>query len=195
MPLQFSSQVPKQAHQIIADYLAGLSAHSVSAALSPVRLVSAGFRVYSLSLADLAAAQPLQNLQNLQAGLWRYLLLEDQHALAEIDLEDGGSVVALHQSPRADGLRQAVAAAELLPQTQQKTFEMRYLQCLGIHFMALWLHAEASAEDLFLPCRPDQTGLTPDTPYSLPQIVAALRPQAAAIERAMAAPGGDRAGN
>ncbi|HTS23306.1 MAG TPA: hypothetical protein VMN79_16035 [Casimicrobiaceae bacterium] len=127
---------------------------------------------------------------------WRYLIVQDNDAVAEAELTVGRrgaksaaarplAFAGLTHGPFAAATVDALHAAERLPQVARDDYELRLLRIPAVYFVALWLHG--AKEDLLIPMGNPPGGLKSNHPYSEAAIVRALRgpaEQAVAFEDA-----------
>lgn len=199
MALVFSKNIPIDRYKVISDYLSSLLSSGMSniigSRLLPNLFVSEGYQTYNISLKSLIDGKPLDNLQ---VGHWRHLLLDQNKALYEIDLleEENNSirVVAIHESPRAEGTRKAFEIAENLEDVKNSDFEIRFLQCFSSNFMSLWLHSNSEANDIIIPIEPNQTELKNYQAYTLNQVILVLQPIAVKVEKVISSVNGNMLG-
>jgi hypothetical protein len=147
-----------------------------------------------LNLEDLGASEPypvyFASLDDLESGTlpdqpgrWRQLLVTNDEAVGEADLDpDGSRVVALHRGPRAVGTARAVDSAHKLDRVQTQDYELRLLESPGIYLVAIWLHG--ATDDVLIPIEPDRTGLPRHQAIPLQEALPRLRERAAFVKRA-----------
>jgi hypothetical protein len=119
---------------------------------------------------------------------WRYLLVQDNAAVAEAELSvpRRGAKTAktaktarpvefasLTHGPFAAATVDALSAAEQLPQVERDDYEMRLIKIPAVYFVALWLHG--AKQDILVPMGDPPGGLERNKPYSEAQIIEALR--------------------
>ena len=114
---------------------------------------------------------------------WRYLLVQDNAAVAEAEISAGSrrakgaksrslDFVSLTQGPFASATVDALAAAERLPQVARENYELRLLNIPAVYFVALWLHG--AKDDILIPMGNPPVGLKRNEPYSEAAVIAAL---------------------
>jgi hypothetical protein len=147
-----------------------------------------------VNLDDLGASEPypvyFASLDDLESGTlpgqptrWRQLLVTEERAVGEADLDpDGPRVVALHRGPRAGGTARAVETAHSLESVQAQDYELRLLESPGIYLVAIWLHGEN--DDVLIPIEPDRTGLLRHQPIALQDALPRLRERATFVKKA-----------
>jgi len=198
MALNFITMGALERHQLISDYLNELiesqPQHPLMALLTSSLDISEGFRLYASTLDDILSGNICDTAQPF---LWRHLLLQQGQAVAEVDLieaQESWRVVALHEGRRAEGMNKAYTLAIHAPETQQQDFEVRFLECPGVHFMALWLHHADPLKDLWMAVAPDHTQLQKYSFVTEAEVVSALTPQAQAIKDFLLVPGNENTG-
>ncbi|OYY65128.1 hypothetical protein [Sphingomonas sp. 28-62-11] len=108
------------------------------------------YQVDYLSLDKVAKGAPGDAAQ---VTRWRQLIIGGGRPLAEVELNDHGNPIALHEGPAKDGLQAAIAKAALL----DGDFTARVVQSAALKFSALKL--QQGSQTLFIPYPPNQTGL------------------------------------
>jgi hypothetical protein len=114
---------------------------------------------------------------------WRYLLVQDDMAIAEAELSAGHRVaksavkalkfLGLTHGPFTAATIDALAAAERLPQVASGDFELRLLKVPAVYLAALWLHG--AKDDLLIPMGDPPGGLKPNEAYTEAAVKEALR--------------------
>jgi len=115
---------------------------------------------------------------------WRYLLVQDDAAVAEAELSVGrrgakrGGAKALEflgltHGPFTEATIEALAAAEQLPQVAAADYELRLLKIPAVYLVALWLHG--AKDDILIPMGDPPGGLKKNRPYTEAAVIKALR--------------------
>ena len=123
---------------------------------------------------------------------WRYLLVQDDQAIAEAELsaapkgaEKGRrkrsrakplAFLGLSHGPFTGATVDALHAAERLPKVAAADYELRLLKVPAVYLAALWLHRED--DDILIPMGNPPGGLKKNKPYSERQVIRALAPMA-----------------
>jgi hypothetical protein len=121
---------------------------------------------------------------------WRYLLVQDDAAIAEAELSAGGKSTGKLKSKRAsakpltflgvshgpftDATVDALHAAERLPKVAAADYELRLLKIPAVYLAALWLHR--ADDDILIPMANPPGGLRKNKPYTEKQVIRALKP-------------------
>jgi hypothetical protein len=143
--------------------------------------------VYFVPLDALAKGKLLDAAK--QTG-WRYLLVQDNAAVAEAELSVSRGAksakasktattarplqfASLTHGPFAAATVDALGAAERLPQVERDDYEMRLIKIPAVYFVALWLHGAKG--DILIPMGDPPGGLERNKPYTEAQIIEALR--------------------
>ena len=137
--------------------------------------------VFSVPLDALAGGKLLDGATH---ASWRYLLVQDERAIAEVELSAGrrGAKGAGAKSPEFLGLThgpfteatiEALAAAEQLPQVAAADYELRLLKVPAVYLLALWLHG--AKDDILIPMGDPPGGLKPNRPYAEAAVIDALQ--------------------
>jgi hypothetical protein len=145
--------------------------------------------VYFVPLDALAEGNLLQAAKQTS---WRYLLVQDNAAVAEAELSAGSrsakgakarslDFVSLTHGPFAEATVDALAAAERLPKVAREDYELRVLKIPAVYFVSLWLHG--ANDDILVPMGDPPGGLKRNEPYSEAQVIAALRPSVEQAQR------------
>jgi len=115
---------------------------------------------------------------------WRYLLVQDDAAIAEAELSSGRrgakgagakalEFLGLTQGPFTAATIEALAAAEQLPQVAAADYELRLLKVPAVYLVALWLHG--AKDDILVPMGDPPRGLKKNRPYTEAAVIKALR--------------------
>jgi len=123
---------------------------------------------------------------------WRYLLIQDNAAVAEAELSVGRrgakgaagrslEFVGLTHGPFAAATIDALDAAERLPQVASDDYELRLLKIPAVYLVALWLHG--TREDILIPMGNAPGSLKSNQPYTESAVIAALRGPAEQAKR------------
>ena len=115
---------------------------------------------------------------------WRYLLVQDDAAVAEAELSVGRKdakragpkaleFLGLTHGPFTAATIEALAAAEQLPQVAAADYELRLLKIPAVYLVALWLHG--AKDDILIPMGDPPGGLKKNKPYTEAAIIKALR--------------------
>jgi hypothetical protein len=123
---------------------------------------------------------------------WRYLLVQDDAAIAEAELSAGRrgakgaaakslEFLGLTRGPFTAATVEALGAAELLPQVAAADYELRLLKVPAMYLVALWLHG--GTDDILIPMGDPPGGLKKNTPYSEAAVIEALQGSAERAKR------------
>lgn len=123
---------------------------------------------------------------------WRYLLVQDNAAIAEAELTAGRrgakgaaarslEFASLTHGPFASATVEALGAAERLPQVARADYELRLLRVPAVYFVALWLHR--ADDDILVPMGDPPAGLERNEPYGEAAVIEALRGPAEQAKR------------
>jgi hypothetical protein len=145
--------------------------------------------VYFVPLDALAEGKLLQAATQTS---WRYLLVQNDAAVAEAELSAGSrggkgaksrslDFVSLTQGPFASATVDALNAAERLPQVARRDYELRLLRIPAVYFVALWLHG--AKDDILIPMGDPPAGLKRNEPYTEAAVIAALHDSAEQARR------------
>ncbi|HEX9274822.1 MAG TPA: hypothetical protein VGA51_00280 [Casimicrobiaceae bacterium] len=115
---------------------------------------------------------------------WRYLLVQDDAAVAEAELSVGRrgakragakplEFLGLTHGPFTAATIEALAAAEQLPQVAAADYELRLLKIPAVYLVALWLHG--AKDDILIPMGDPPGGLKKNRPYTEAAVIKALR--------------------
>ena len=116
---------------------------------------------------------------------WRYLLVQDDAAIAEAELSAGGrsgakgarvkplDFLGLTHGPFTRATVDALHAAERLPKVASADYELRLLKIPAVYLMALWLHR--ADDDILIPMGNPPGGLKKNRPYSEKAVIRALK--------------------
>jgi len=115
---------------------------------------------------------------------WRYLLVQDDAAIAEAELSAGRpgakgagakplEFLGLTQGPFTAATIEALGAAERLPQVAAADYELRLLKVPAVYLVALWLHG--AKDDILIPMGDPPRGLKKNRPYTEAAVIKALR--------------------
>ena len=137
--------------------------------------------VYYVSLDALADGKLLAAAT--QAS-WRYLLVQDDAAVAEAELSVGRrgakgagakplAFLGLTHGPFTAATIESLGAAERLPQVAAADYELRLLKVPAVYLAALWLHG--ANDDILIPMGDPPGGLKKNRPYTEAAVIKALR--------------------
>ncbi len=139
--------------------------------------------VYYVSLDALADGKLLAAAT--QAS-WRYLLVQDDAAVAEAELSVGRrgakgadakplAFLGLTHGPFTAATIESLGAAERLPQVAAADYELRLLKVPAVYLAALWLHG--ANDDILIPMGEGDPpgGLKKNRPYTEAAVIKALR--------------------
>ena len=137
--------------------------------------------VYYVSLDALADGKLLAAAT--QAS-WRYLLVQDDAAVAEAELSVGRrgakgagakplAFLGLTHGPFTAATIESLGAAERLPQVAAADYELRLLKVPAVYLAALWLHG--ANDDILVPMGDPPGGLKKNRPYTEAAVIKALR--------------------
>ena len=115
---------------------------------------------------------------------WRYLLVQDERAIAEVELSAGRrgakgagtkslEFLGLTHGPFTEATIEALATAEQLPQVAAADYELRLLKVPAVYLVALWLHG--AKDDILIPMGDPPGGLKPNRPYAEAAVIEALQ--------------------
>jgi hypothetical protein len=123
---------------------------------------------------------------------WRYLLVQDDTAVAEAELSAGGpatgsrkgkrgaakalTFLGVSHGPFTDATLDALSAAERLPKVAAADYELRLLKIPAVYLAALWLHKDD--DDILIPMGAAPGGLKKNKSYTEKQVIKALKPVA-----------------
>ena len=137
--------------------------------------------VFSLGLSDLTATGALTATR--PTG-WRYLLRQGDEVVASAatSATRAGDEQFSHfnQGPFVASTTVALATANGLPETQDRSFELRLLNVPALFTMALWLHADGD-NDVLIPLNPSPDGIESNRPYSADVLLRLLAEKARQI--------------
>lgn len=156
----------------------GINSQFAKATASNVSL-SRPYRGYSLNLEDLTQGK---GLKHSALGNWHYLVVSNGTTIADAELAEVPGKVefsSLNHGAMAAATASALNLAENAPGLQGKTYELRVLFVSALHFVAIWLHADDTAnEDVIIPIEPTPKSLAATQLYSEASIIALLTPAA-----------------
>lgn len=109
------------------------------------------YQVDYLSLEKVAKGAPGDAVQ---VTRWRQLVIGGGRPLAEVEFDDDGNPIALHEGPAKDGLYEAIDKAGHL----EGDFTARVVQSAALKFSALKVQQDTKA--LLIPYPPNLTSLT-----------------------------------
>ncbi|HEV8263174.1 MAG TPA: hypothetical protein VGQ19_20745 [Burkholderiales bacterium] len=115
---------------------------------------------------------------------WRYLLVQDDAAVAEAELSVGRrgakgaaakplEFLGLTHGPFTGATVEALGAAEQLPQVASADYELRLLKIPAVYLAALWLHG--AKDDILIPMGNPPGGLKKNKAYTEAAVIKALR--------------------
>ena len=162
MPLVFESPpadgltVLKQGlHQVQQGHQMLPLGGNAKTAIPPAPVVMQPHPVYNLGLDALAAGKGIEAAELVS---WRYLIVEGAtiNKAAEIKVSPVGESKfnSVNAGPAVAGTAAALAVAEQLPQTQQQSYDIRFLRIPAMSVQALWLHGQGRDDDKFLLMHP-----------------------------------------
>lgn len=178
MALRFSKGAPKNVMDHVHDWVESAAKSMTDA--GPTVSVSEGYQVVSVTVDDLAAGRLLDAVD---AGRWRFLVLEDDVPHGELEIE-GDTPVALHRGPAKNALVEALDRAHDV----KGDHEVRVLSCPGVRFVGLWLHH--AERDCIIPFHPNATDLPNLHLLGPDEVIKVLQPLAVDVQKAMAGAGG-----
>ncbi|ACX87867.1 hypothetical protein F6Q07_15450 [Pectobacterium parmentieri] len=147
------------------------------AAAKPGKIkLSEGYRGYSLNLEDLIHGK---GLKDAKVGDWHYLVFADEVTIADAQLTDVHGHVefaSLNHGNLAAATVEALKLADLSPQLQGKTVELRVLFISALHVVAIWLYADS--EDVLIPIEPTPKEIAVTQLYNEVELLALLKPAA-----------------
>jgi len=137
--------------------------------------------VFSVPLDALAGGKLLDGATH---ASWRYLLVQDERAIAEVELSAGRrgakgagtkslEFLGLTHGPFTEATIEALATAEQLPQVAAADYELRLLKVPAVYLVALWLHG--AKDDILIPMGDPPGGLKPNRPYAEAAVIEALQ--------------------
>ncbi|MEI7352625.1 hypothetical protein WCU98_22860, partial [Pectobacterium parmentieri] len=138
--------------------------------------LSEGYRGYSLNLEDLIHGK---GLKDAKVGDWHYLVFADEVTIADAQLTDVHGHVefaSLNHGNLAAATVEALKLADLSPQLQGKTVELRVLFISALHVVAIWLYADS--EDVLIPIEPTPKEIAVTQLYNEVELLALLKPAA-----------------
>ena len=186
MPITLRN-VPRQGAARLAAHLTELLRQKKSPSEMPVKMRleelshSEPHPVFYVPLDALAAGKLLDAATQTS---WRYLLVQDDAAIAEAELSSGRrgakgagakplEFLGLTQGPFTAATIEALAAAEQLPQVAAADYELRLLKVPAVYLVALWLHG--AKDDILVPMGDPPRGLKKNRPYTEAAVIKALR--------------------
>jgi len=185
MPI-ISRNIPRQGAARLAGHLTELLREKRTPSRMPeMRLEelshSEPHPVYYVSLDALADGKLLAAAT--QAS-WRYLLVQDDAAVAEAELSVGRrgakgagakplAFLGLTHGPFTAATIESLGAAERLPQVAAADYELRLLKVPAVYLAALWLHG--ADDDILIPMGEPPGGLKKNRPYTEAAVIKALR--------------------
>jgi hypothetical protein len=110
------------------------------------------FLIYDVGLTNLAEGRLLSATE---ACWWQYLLLHGTNTVGAAALcETNGKlrIVGYYETYFSSETLEALRIAEQLPQVKKQDYELRGLESLPIHFVAMWLHGKS--DDIIIPLPP-----------------------------------------
>ena len=137
--------------------------------------------VYVATLEDLAAGKLLDAAK--QTG-WRYLLVQNDTAVAEAEVGAGHAgargarsgkleFLGLTHGPFTGATIEALTAAERMPKVAKADYELRLLKVPAVYLAALWLHGGNA--DIVIPMGDPPGGLKKNRAYTEAGVIRALR--------------------
>lgn len=129
--------------------------------------LTAPHSIYTLSLEDIVQQRSLEDLQPIG---WRYLIQEENTAIAsaEVAMNASGSVEAFSQfneGSYVSATANTIVMAEELPQVAAAAYELRALRIPALCIMALWLKNTTYNQDLIFPMPLVPSGLEANRAY------------------------------
>ena len=185
MPI-ISRNIPRQGAARLAGHLTELFREKRSSSKMPeMRLEdlshSEPHPVYYVPLDALAGGKLLDAATQTS---WRYLLVQDDAAVAEAELSVGRrgakgaaakplEFLGLTHGPFTGATVEALGAAEQLPQVAAADYELRLLKIPAVYLAALWLHG--AKDDILIPMGNPPGGLKKNKAYTEAAVIKALR--------------------
>ena len=186
MPITLRN-VPRHGAARLAAHLTELLRQKKSPSEMPVKMRleelshSEPHPVFYVPLDALAAGKLLDAATQTS---WRYLLVQDDAAIAEAELSSGRrgakgagakplEFLGLTHGPFTAATIEALAAAEQLPQVAAADYELRLLKVPAVYLVALWLHG--AKDDILVPMGDPPRGLKKNRPYTEAAVIKALR--------------------
>jgi hypothetical protein len=175
---------PQQISEIAASMLNRLPQLSVGGVAPAVRAargkatVAEPHKVYTLGLDGIVEDA---NLARTKMVGWRYLVMSGDQALASTEVkqdDQGGAPEFSHLSASVHGPNSLaeIRKAEQDPRYRQGSYELRLLKIPGLDLRALWLKDKRGNDDVLIPIAPTHSKLlTPSRPYSVQELIAAVR--------------------
>ena len=169
MPITFPKAPRAAAAKLVGHLTESAREHRLPHKMAEMRLESLSHSeahaVYFVPLDALAQGKLLQAARQTS---WRYLLVQDNAAIAEAELSAGSRTakgakarsldfVSLTHGPFAAGTVDALSAAERLPQVAREDYELRLLKIPAVYFVSLWLHG--AKDDILIPMGDPPGGL------------------------------------
>jgi len=194
MPIT-SRNAPRPASARLVSHVTALLREKKSLPSAPAELQlekmshSEAHPVYYVPLDALAEGRLLQAATQTS---WRYLLVQDDRAIAEAELSAATkgatkgrrrrsrakplAFLGLSHGPFTGATVDALHAAERLPQVAAADYELRLLKIPAVYLAALWLHGDG--DDILIPMGNPPGGLKKNKPYTEKQVIRALAPMA-----------------
>jgi hypothetical protein len=186
MPI-ISRNIPRQSAARLAAHLTELLREKRAPSKMPVEMHleqlshSEAHPVYYVPLDALADGKLLDAAK--QAS-WRYLLVQDDAPVAEVELSVGRrgakgagakplEFLGLTHGPFTAATVESLGAAERLPQVAAADYELRLLKVPAVYLAALWLHG--AKDDILIPMGDPPGGLKKNKPYTEAAVIKALR--------------------
>jgi hypothetical protein len=149
------------------------------------------YKVYSLSLSDLAAAAA-KGFRTAQLSGWRHILVSPQEVVSadvfSTDSTGGYQFASLSADPSAAAVQSEVAALARDPALAGARYEVALLQVPALAVTSIWLRdASGKAGDILVPVAPVRSELVAGRRYSSAAFADALKDVAAKILAAVMA--------
>ena len=186
MPI-ISRNIPRQGAARLAGHLTELFREKRSSSKMPeMRLEDLSHsEPHPVYYAPLDALADGKLLAAATQASWRYLLVQDDAAVAEAELSVGRrrgakgvgakplEFLGLTHGPFTAATVESLGAAERLPQVEAADYELRLLKVPAVYLAALWLHG--AKDDILIPMGNPPGGLKKNKPYTEAAVIKALR--------------------
>ncbi len=169
MSIKFSPNAPVDTVNKMGSWAEKLK-HELSAPDQNQTLsVSDGYEVHYLSLKEIVAGRLVDNPD---CSRWRHMVSVGDQLVAEVELDESQSPIALHMGPGKDGLSTTVSLASSL----DGDYEASVLSVAPLKFIALWLKGDN--DDLIIPYAPNATSLKNGVAVPVRDVLDVLKPLA-----------------
>lgn len=142
-------------------------------------LLEEALPVYHLGLSDLAESPDIK--ASIQTG-WRYPIRQNgeilAHAETDIDQSKKHFFAGIHEGPFAEGVTEALKAAEEQSEIKAGNFEVRLLFIPALHVAALWLVDKKDNSNFAVPIEPTPASLIPNKLILLEDLLTILQDKA-----------------